>query len=56
MPEKLYEKVFEIGKNILKKLWDLKGYQPVSKTTDTISALNTMPWSRTEVVKLPKLQ
>ncbi|KAH8592200.1 glycoside hydrolase family 38 protein [Bisporella sp. PMI_857] len=50
----LYEKTFEIGKKILQSIWALKGYSPVTKTTEVITAINTLPWGRTEVVRLPK--
>jgi alpha-mannosidase len=54
----LYEKVFATGKKILKGIWNSFGFEPSasSETSRKLFGLNTLPWSRTEIVLLPNPQ
>lgn len=53
---KVYKNVFEAGKNIVKEVLSLFGFSSQGSGEGGWAALNTLPWHRAEIVKLPNEQ
>lgn len=49
----MYKKVFETGKDILDSIWQANSFSDAASDKNNLFALNTLPWKRTELVKLP---
>lgn len=50
----LYEKVFKTGEKLIKDALDVLGFSRHQSANDELVAINTLPWSRAEVIKLPE--
>ncbi|KKY26012.1 putative alpha-mannosidase [Diplodia seriata] len=50
--DELYEKVFQTGDKLLSDALDVLGFEKKPSNTARVVALNTLPWSRSEIVKL----
>jgi alpha-mannosidase len=50
----LYKKVFVTGKKVLEGVWNSFGFEPSAslEASGKLFGLNTLPWSRTEIVQL----
>ncbi|KAF1959250.1 alpha-mannosidase-like protein [Byssothecium circinans] len=53
--DEIYEKVFKTGEKLLSDALAELGFDEDIKADSKLSALNTLPWSRTELVKLPSI-
>ncbi|KAF2106680.1 glycosyl hydrolases family 38 N-terminal domain-containing protein [Lophiotrema nucula] len=53
--DEIYAKVFTTGERILKDALAELGFDDDIKADSKLVALNTMPWPRTEIVKLPPI-
>lgn len=49
----LYKKLFETGRDILDRIWQANGFSSSLLDKAKLFAVNTLPWKRTELVKLP---
>ncbi|KAL1651186.1 Glycoside hydrolase, 38 vacuolar alpha mannosidase [Diplodia intermedia] len=50
--DELYEKVFQTGEKLLSDALDVLGFEKKPSSTARVVALNTLPWSRSEIVKI----
>jgi alpha-mannosidase len=49
----LYKKLFRTGKDILDRIWQANNFSDSLSGKAKLFAVNTLPWKRTELVKLP---
>ena len=52
--DELYSNVFEIGRRLAKAALESLGLQDCATNKSNIALVNTLPWPRAEIVKLPK--
>ncbi len=50
--DELYSKVFKTGEKILKDTLAVLGFSPAGLGNERLTAINTLPWPRAEIVKL----
>ncbi|KAF2681971.1 glycoside hydrolase family 38 protein [Lentithecium fluviatile CBS 122367] len=53
--DEIYEKVFTTGEKLLADALAELGFDHDIKADSKLAALNTLPWSRTEIIKLPSI-
>ncbi|KAF2634934.1 alpha-mannosidase-like protein [Massarina eburnea CBS 473.64] len=53
--DEIYEKVFKTGEKLLSEALAELGFDENIKADSKLAALNTLPWPRTELVKLPSI-
>ncbi|EKG22051.1 Glycoside hydrolase family 38 core [Macrophomina phaseolina MS6] len=51
--DELYEKVFQTGEKLLSDALSALGFDDETNPDNKLVALNTLPWARTEIAKLP---
>ncbi|KAK7729560.1 Glycoside hydrolase, 38 vacuolar alpha mannosidase [Botryosphaeria dothidea] len=51
--DELYEKVFQTGEKLLSDALNALGFDDKSNPNSKLVALNTLPWARSEIAKLP---
>ena len=51
----LYKKVFETGEALVKDALQVLGLSKTESKEDKLTAINTLPWRRAEIVKLPEV-
>lgn len=52
--DKLYEYGFKVGEKLIKNALSVLDFSRQDSDEGSMTAINTLPWSRSEVVKLPK--
>lgn len=52
--DKLYAEVFETGGKVIEDALDVLGYSRHDVPNNRLTALNTLPWPRSEIVKIPR--
>lgn len=52
----LYEKVFKAGSELLKNALSTLGFGSPTPNQKKLTAINTLPWSRTEIQKVPQTE
>ena len=52
--DELYAKVFKIGEKVMKEALSILGFSRHGASEGTPIAINTLPWPRAEIVKLPE--
>jgi alpha-mannosidase len=53
--DEIYEKVFKTGEKLLSDALSELGFDQDIKADSKLAAVNTLPWTRTELVKLPSI-
>ncbi|KZF25892.1 glycoside hydrolase family 38 protein [Xylona heveae TC161] len=51
--DKLYAEVFETGEKLLEDILSFLGFSKRVSSDSTLTAVNTLPWSRAEILELP---
>lgn len=51
--DEMYEKVFKTGEKVIKDTLEVLGFSRTGSGNDNLVAINTLPWSRAEVMRLP---
>ncbi|KAI9711381.1 MAG: Glycoside hydrolase, 38 vacuolar alpha mannosidase [Chrysothrix sp. TS-e1954] len=53
--DELYQQVFHTGETLLNTALDTLGFQPANSGNGSLVAINTSPYPRSEIIKLPSL-
>jgi len=54
--DELYAGVFKTGEKLTKEAWSVLGFSRSSWEDEARAAINTLPWPRAEIIKLPRAQ